>query len=201
MSLVSRLFERRAGVAPVIGRARRDRVIDDVRTRVGAVVEPMRKRHIRAIMAIEHQVYPRPWTMGIFHNELDGMARRDRYYVVLKLDGQLVGYAGMMYALDEAHITNIAIDPRCQRAGLGTRLMIDLMDESRRREKVAMSLEVRISNVVAQALYGRFGFVSEGIRPKYYENVEDAMVMWCRGIDTMEYTELLNSQRRAVAER
>lgn len=155
---------------------------------VGEVTfEPMRKKHIRAILVIEHQVYPRPWTLGIFHDELTGVESGERWYIVAKLDGELVGYAGMLFTLDEAHITNIAVDPSVHRLGIGTRLMRETVREAVRRESSAMSLEVRASNTAAQELYRKFGFASAGIRPKYYENVEDAMIMWNHEIATPGY--------------
>ena len=58
-------------------------------------------------------------------------------------------------------------------------------------EGSALTLEVRVSNTPAQALYERFGFESAGVRPRYYENVEDALVMWCHHIRTPEYRQQL----------
>ncbi len=195
MSLVSWLFERRGERAPSAAGGISRGAITRRASAPGGVrggqvaVETMRRRHVRAIQAIEHQVYPRPWTLGIFQTEIDGMAGGDRHYVVARADGRLVGYAGMLFTLDEAHITNIAVDPAAHRSGVGTRLMLELLGEARARGVRAVSLEVRVSNVAAQRLYEGFGFATAGIRPKYYENVEDAMIMWCHGVDDPEYAE------------
>ena len=77
----------------------------------GIVIEPMRRRHLRHVMVIENQVYPKPWTTGVFQAELDQMRAGWRYYVVARRRGKVVGYAGLLYSGDHAHITNIAVDP------------------------------------------------------------------------------------------
>jgi len=151
------------------------------------VIEPMRRRHLRSIMAIEPRVYPRPWSATVFIDEIEMAARGQRVYVVAKQGGQLVGYAGMILGVDEAHVTNIAVEPARHRAGIGQRLMIHLVRAARSRGYRAMTLEVRVTNVGAQALYRKFGFAPAGVRKKYYEQTEDAIVMWVHDLDTPEY--------------
>ena len=174
MSIVSRFLDRRPP-AP----------------NAGFHIEPMRRRHLREILPIEAQVYPKPWTPGVFQSEIEGTRTGERYYVVARIDGVLVGYAGMLYALDEAHVTNIAGDPSRQRQGIGRRLLADLSWAAREHGAKHLSLEVRVSNVAAQELYRRFGFVPAGVRARYYENTEDAIVMWRHDIDTPEYAAAL----------
>ncbi len=151
------------------------------------VISPMRRRDLTAIQVIERQVYPQPWSVNVFANEIEMARQGQRYYVCAHRGGQLVGYAGMMMVVDEAHITNLATDPNRHREGIGRRLLADLSWEARRRRCTAMTLEVRMSNVAAQALYRQFGFEPAGIRQKYYENVEDAIVMWCHDIGSADY--------------
>ena len=145
--------------------------------RPAVVIEPMRRRHLPAVMRIEHGAHPRPWTIGIFSSEL---AQGDaRYYAVLRADGKIAGYGGLMFVADEAHVTNIAIAPSLRRQGLGSRLLAHLAREGGRRHCVAMTLEVRMGNVAAQQMYRNFGFVSSGIRRNYYpETGEDTLIMW-----------------------
>ena len=157
----------------------------------GLVIEPMRRRDLTAIQVIERQVYPQPWSVNVFVNEIEMARQGHRYYVCAHRSGLLVGYAGMMVVLDEAHITNIAADPARHREGIGRRLLAELAWEARRRGCTGLTLEVRLSNVAAQGLYHRFGFEPAGIRQRYYENTEDAIVMWCHDIDSAEYAELL----------
>lgn len=166
------------------------------------IVEPLRRRHLRDVMAIEQQVYPRPWSVGVFQNELDWARHGERYYVAARRQGRLVGYAGSMYAVDEAHVTNIAVDPQAHRLGIGTRLLADLMWEARRRGSRTMTLEVRHTNTAAQELYRRFGFVPAGVRRRYYENTDDAIVMWCHDIDSVGFEQRLEAlDRHARGER
>ncbi len=153
----------------------------------GLVIEPMRRRDLAAIQLIERQVYPNPWSVDVFANEVEMARYGQRHYICAHRAGQLVGYAGMMIVLDEAHITNIAADPNRRREGIGSRLLADLAWEARRRGCTGMTLEVRLSNVAAQALYHQFGFEPGGIRQRYYENIEDAIVMWCHDIGCADY--------------
>ncbi len=163
-------------------------------------IAAMRRRDLAAIQAIERQVYPKPWSMSVFTAELELVRPRKRYYITA-LDGtDLVGYAGLMLALDDAHVTNIAVDPSHQRGQIGSRLLAELAWEARRRTCAAMTLEVRVSNAAAQGLYRRFGFEAAGVRKNYYENVEDAIVMWCRGINTADYAARLRELSPEAAE-
>ncbi|HET6964645.1 MAG TPA: ribosomal protein S18-alanine N-acetyltransferase [Acidimicrobiales bacterium] len=147
---------------------------------------PMRRRHLRSVLRIESQVYPRPWTLSLFLGELG--LRGSRYYVVARVDGVVVGYAGLMISLDEAHVTTIAVDPAWQRHRIGSRLLINLTRAAVAKGIRHMTLEVRVSNAAAQHMYRRFGFETEGVRKNYYaESKEDALIMWVHGIDTPEH--------------
>jgi ribosomal-protein-alanine N-acetyltransferase len=157
----------------------------------GIVVEPMRKRHLAGVMPIERASYPRPWSVNVFTSELEMMRRGERCYLVAREGANVVGYAGMMFAADDAHVTNIAVGLVHQRSGIGTRLLAGLAWAAIERGSTAMTLEVRVSNTSAQRLYARFGFESAGIRKQYYENVEDAIVMWCHGILDPDYRDRL----------
>ena len=157
---------------------------------VDVKVSVMRRRHLRAIMRIERQVYPRPWTAGVFSSE---MAGRDRRYLVARTGGTVVGYGGMLFSLDDAHITNIAVDPGWHRHKIGTRLLLMLCRDAIDSGSRNMTLEVRVSNVGAQAMYRRFGFAPAGVRARYYENSEDAIVMWAHEVDSPAYRDRLHS--------
>ncbi len=161
-------------------------------------IGPLRRKHLRAVMAIEEQVYTHPWTHSLFLSELALPA--SRVYLVARVDRVVVGYAGIMLAPDEAHVTTIAVDPQWQRRHVATRLLVALTREAIARNYPAMTLEVRLSSRGAQALYRRFGFVAEGARKGYYVGpAEDAVVMWVRGIDTPQHAALLDAlERQAV---
>jgi len=145
------------------------------------VTEPMRRRHLPAVMRIERRAHPKPWSLGVFTSEL---AQGDaRHYVVLKVDGKVAGYGGLMFVADESHVTNVAIAASVRRQGLGSYLLGELARESARRRCTAMTLEVRVGNLAAQNLYRKFGFVIAGVRRNYYpETGEDALIMWLRDL-------------------
>jgi ribosomal-protein-alanine N-acetyltransferase len=161
------------------------------RSAADVTIERMRRRHLRMILPIETQVYPRPWSPSVFLDELNAAARGERVYIVAKSLGRVVGYAGMILGVDEIHVTNIAVQPERQRGGIGRRMLLYLLHEARARGYQAMTLEVRVSNHAAQAMYQRFGFAPAGVRKKYYEQTEDAIVMWAHDIHTPEFAERL----------
>jgi ribosomal-protein-alanine N-acetyltransferase len=113
--------------------------------------------------------------------------------VVGLLETEVVAYGGLMFAVDEAHITNIAVDPEFQRRGFARRVLLELANVAIDRGFTALTLEVRVSNTAAQAMYRRFGFAPAGIRQRYYENTEDALVMWAHDIDSPEYKARLDA--------
>jgi ribosomal-protein-alanine N-acetyltransferase len=160
-------------------------------------VQPMRRRHVRSVLRIEQQVYPRPWSASLFMSEL--AMRSSRAYYVARVGRDLVGYAGLMMTLDEGHVTTIAVDPRKHRAKIGTRLLLVLAREAIARGATALTLEVRMSNNAAQDMYRRFGFGPVGVRKNYYQEVnEDALVMWAHEVDQPAYRELLDGIERTI---
>jgi ribosomal-protein-alanine N-acetyltransferase len=160
------------------------------------VIEPMRVRHVGQIMAIERDAYPRPWSAQVFHDELRETRAGHRHYVVARRGRTVVGYGGVMFVADEAHVTNIAVLPDERRAGVATRLMTALADSSIKRGCQSWTLEVRASSPGAQALYRQFGFVPAGIRKNYYEGDTDAIVMWCHDIQSEAYARRLGELSR-----
>ena len=148
-------------------------------------VSPMRRRHLRAVLAIETEIYPRPWSSRLFEDELE---RGGRAYLVARIGPTLVGYAGVLMIADDAHVATVAIDPGWQRQGIATRLLAELVRRAIMMGANQMTLEVRMSNVRAQEIYRRFGFVPAGARKGYYsDNGEDALVMWAHEITGEDY--------------
>lgn len=147
---------------------------------------PMRRRHLRAVLKIETQVYARPWSISLFVSEL--AMRTSRAYYVARVNGLLCGYGGLMVTEDDGHVTTLAVDPAWHRNKIGTRLLLVLAREAIRRGASNLTLEVRVGNQAAQEMYRRFGFRPAGIRKNYYvETNEDALVMWAHDVDTPEY--------------
>jgi len=140
-------------------------------------LSPMRRRHVRDVLAIERIVYPRPWSAALFFSEL--AQRTSRYYLVAHHGRNLVAYGGLMCHLDEGHITTLAVRPELQHRKIGSRVLLALVEEARRRPVRSLALEVRVANWPAQRLYSWFGFRPVGVRKNYYaETGEDALVMW-----------------------
>ncbi|HTW07229.1 MAG TPA: ribosomal protein S18-alanine N-acetyltransferase [Acidimicrobiales bacterium] len=166
----------------------------------GVHYEHMRRRHLPAVLRIEHHAHPKPWSLGVFTSEL---AQGDaRYYVVARVKGRVAGYAGLMFVADEAHVTNLAVAPGQRRQGLGTRILAHLARQGAERGCAAMTLEVRVSNTAAQELYRKFGFVVEGTRPNYYpETHEDALVMWLYRLRSPEVRERIDRLEAAAEAR
>jgi ribosomal-protein-alanine N-acetyltransferase len=176
MSVLARLLQRADDVEPV-------------------VIEKMRRRHLADLLPIERAAYPKPWTRAVFESELEQVRTGNRHYVVARRRREVVGYAGLWIAPDpagdQAHVTNVVVTAEQRRRGVATRLLANLAAVAIERGCVAWTLEVRVSSIGAQELYRRFGFAPAGVRKRYYENTEDAIVMWCHDIQTDEYARRL----------
>lgn len=130
-----------------------------------------------AVYEIEKASFQTPWTKASFEQEIveNLMAI---YFVLEDLSG-ILAYGGMWQILDELHITNIAVKPSARGKGHGKTLVQGMIDYGIKNGYKHMTLEVRVGNQSAIKLYEVMGFVSAGIRPKYYVDTgEDALVMW-----------------------
>ena len=138
-------------------------------------VRPMTADDIPHVERIELEAFPEMRAPTSYARELESKLSR---YFVLEAGGTIVGYAAMWFIVDEAHLLSIAVAEDCRRQGLGELLLIAGMEMAMRREADMMTLEVRVSNLVAQALYEKYGFVKAGRRRGYYtDNNEDAFLM------------------------
>jgi len=158
---------------------------------VSVEVLPMRRRHLRQVVRIDGQSAGDRWSPGLFLAELrrgDG----SRCYRVATAGPRVVGFAGMLYAADDGHVTTVAVDQACRRSGVATALLLALATDARGRGCTALTLEVRASNGAALGLYRQFGFAPAGVRKGYYsDNGEDALVLWATDIDASAYGERL----------
>lgn len=163
-------------------------------TPVEIEITKMRRRHLRRVLAIEARVYPRPWSASLFLSEL--AQRTTRTYLVARHAGEVVGYCGMMFTGKEAHVTNIAVDPEFHSRKVGSRLLITVITEAIARGAEVVSLEVRVTNNVAQNMYAKFGFAPVSVRKGYYiETNEDALVMVVDNAASTDYRLLLGEIR------
>ncbi|OPZ93204.1 MAG: ribosomal-protein-alanine N-acetyltransferase [Firmicutes bacterium ADurb.Bin419] len=129
------------------------------------------------VMVVEKLSFSIPWSKQAFIEEVTN--NKFARYIIAKVDGKTVGYAGLWKVFDEGHITNVAVHPEYRRSGVGYTLVKGLIELSIKENIEKLTLEVRRSNIAAQNLYAKFGFRSEGFRKEYYaDNKEDAIIMW-----------------------
>lgn len=145
-------------------------------------IRRMQSEDIDAIISIEEKAYgAHHWSKDSFLQELNNELAW--YYSLFNEENKLVAYAGTWHILEEAHITNIAVDIDCRRKGYGEALLKHILDDCYKEKIKYLTLEVRVSNKAAIGLYEKYGFTSFGIRKKYYQdNDEDAMIMWTKNI-------------------
>jgi len=141
------------------------------------VIRKMSIIDIDEVMEVEKSSFAEPWPKEIFAQEV---SKNDyAYYFVAQLNNKVIGYAGMWVVIDDAQITNIAIIPQYRGLKIGEKLFEYVCQQAMRMSVERLSLEVRVSNIIAQGMYRKFGFVPGGIRKNYYtDNQEDAIVMW-----------------------
>jgi len=158
---------------------------------LGAVrLSPLRRRHLRSVVRIEEECYPRPWSATLFLSEI--AQRTSRRYIVATIGPLVVGYCGLMVVGDDGHITTVTVDPAWHRRGIATLMLLDVARTAPAHGVRNLTLEVRVSNAPAQVLYRRFGFAPVGVRKNYYaETGEDAIVMWARDVDGEAYARRL----------
>jgi ribosomal-protein-alanine N-acetyltransferase len=188
-------------------------------------VERMTLEHIAAVMEIEKTAFPRPWPEKAYRYELS--ENPNAYFVVARLLNaapqpsrwhwlahflkpaasqastpatKIVGFAGMWMYVDEAHIATIATHSVWRGRRIGERILLNLMREAQRRNAELVTLEVRLSNTVAQNLYLKYGFEEVGRRKGYYQdNLEDALLMTVTHFNTEAYRHRLDELEVALA--
>lgn len=145
---------------------------------VKPLIRLMETRDLDEILEVEMSCFKTPWTRHMFVDEL---YNSNAYYFVVNVNEKIVGYVGFWKIIDEAHITNVAIHKDYRRLGYGRALITAMLNKAKELEIIAITLEVRVSNLDAILLYESFGFVSSGVRRGYYsDNNEDALIMWLK---------------------
>lgn len=128
-----------------------------------------------AVMEIEEELFPVPWTKEGFFTFL---TRDDAMFLVVEEKEKILGYCGLLMVLDEGDVLNVAVRKDRQREGIGNFLMESLLRLSSERGVNIIHLEVRKGNETAIRLYERLGFERDGLRKGYYTDpVEDAILM------------------------
>jgi ribosomal-protein-alanine N-acetyltransferase len=142
----------------------------------GVTLREMDAADIPAVHELECRLFPvDAWPLQMFRDEL--AQTETRRYLVAELDGDIVGYAGLMCIEPISDVQTIAVVPEQEGRGIGSALLTELIRESRRRHAEDMLLEVRADNPRAQQLYRRFGFEQIHVRPRYYRDGVNALIM------------------------
>jgi ribosomal-protein-alanine N-acetyltransferase len=179
-------------------------------------VGPMTLADIDQVMEIERASFPLPWSVRAYRYEIvenqhstmlvvrpavgpGGSLVRLALHLGLITPRPLLGYAGFWLLVDEAHICTIAVHPEWRGRGLGELLLLSLLDRSMKAGGLRATLEVRVSNRVALALYHKYGFELVSRRKRYYsDNNEDAYIMTTPPFETSEFQANLDSRRNEL---
>ncbi|MGI5977800.1 MAG: ribosomal protein S18-alanine N-acetyltransferase [Candidatus Limivicinus sp.] len=139
------------------------------------LIEEGCKKYIAALEKLENQCFSLPWTK----EQLESQMPDDRHiFLVAKLGDSVIGYAGMMYIIDEGYISNVAVDGAHRKSGIGSLLIEELLHRAEALNLRFVSLEVRETNEPAKALYGKYDFEPVGLRKNYYDSPkENAIIM------------------------
>jgi [ribosomal protein S18]-alanine N-acetyltransferase len=150
------------------------------------------------VQAIEEASFTTPWPPHAYRSEIE--TNRLAQYIVARVGGEVVAYAGMWMMVDEAHVTTFAVHPRWRRQRIGERLLLTLLDLARGRRAREATLEVRLSNLAARRLYEKYGFRPVGLRPRYYsDDNEDALIMTTESLDSARMQARIEQLRQALA--
>jgi len=161
------------------------------------VVDAMRLEDVPAVHEIEQLSFRTPWPTHAFEQELRG--NRLARYVVARAGDIVVGFAGVWLMVDDAHVTTFGVHPDWRRQGIGRHLLLNLYELSVALGARQMTLEVRVSNGPAQALYRSFGFEFVGRRPHYYtDDGEDALVMTTPELGDARLRALVDAERERL---
>jgi ribosomal-protein-alanine N-acetyltransferase len=195
------------------------------------VVEPMGPEDIPEVVEIERLAFPTPWPARAYRYEVT-QNRLAHYFVARSNLSEwpeeetsdeetsllrriqtwtqpsshhkrpMVGYCGFWIAAQEAHISTIAVEPKYRGRGIGQLLLITAIEKAMEMDASLVSLEVRVSNTVAQNLYHKYGFEVVGRRPRYYsDNREDALIMTADHIAAQPYQRMFEKKRRRLLRR
>ncbi|HUS69839.1 MAG TPA: ribosomal protein S18-alanine N-acetyltransferase [Anaerolineae bacterium] len=192
------------------------------------IVEPMLLGDIPQVVEIERVAFPSPWPARAYRYEVT-QNRLAHYFVARTRVPEnpepgpakeepgllrrihtwaqgghpdsrpVVGYCGFWIAAREAHISTIAVDPKYRGQGVGQLLLVTAIEKALELDATLVSLEVRVSNLVAQNLYQKYGFEFVGRRPRYYsDNREDALIMTADHITSPTYQRMFDQRRRQL---
>lgn len=146
------------------------------RKEVKMVIRQMTEEDMEQVYSIESSSFTRPWSKESF---LSSLKNPQNLYLVAEEGGTVLGYCGLWGIVGEGEITNVAVDQRFRKQGVGEAILRELIRQAREDGITAFTLEVRVSNQSAIHLYHKLGFADTAVRKNYYEApIEDALIMW-----------------------
>jgi [ribosomal protein S18]-alanine N-acetyltransferase len=168
-------------------------------------LRPMHLGDLTAVMAIDRLSFPIPTREVMYRYELTGNERAHYQVLTIRTSTSqsgghhetVIGYAGYWLLVDEVHISTIAIHPDWRGRGLGELLFLNILSLACAQAAAMVTLEVRVSNKTAQALYQKYNLEVVGERPRYYNNGEDALIMTAVLADT-HYCHSLPARQTAL---
>ena len=160
-------------------------------------IVPMSDADVKDVLRIEQQSFATTWPSNAFYQELH--ENKLAHYYVGRAGDRIVAYGGIWVILEDSHITTIAVSPDARGRKFGETLLLYLLEQAMERGASWMTLEVRESNVVAQALYRKYGFTTVSTRKGYYsDNNENALVMWAGNLKSEIYKNRIRALRSAL---
>ena len=165
---------------------------------ISVSIRPMQKNDLNDVISIEEKAYgPHHWSKDSFLSELSNELAK--YFSVFNDKDELIAYCGCWQILEEAHITNIAVTPEYRRNHIGEALLATIIEECYKNMAKYITLEVRVGNRPAIALYEKYGFKSLGTRKGYYQdNNEDALIMWTENIFYDKFKNKFNENKEKL---
>jgi tRNA threonylcarbamoyl adenosine modification protein YeaZ/ribosomal-protein-alanine acetyltransferase len=143
----------------------------------GLTIRAMELKDVEDVWEIEKLSFKTPWSKESFIEEMS--TNQKARYIVAELGDTVVGYGGMWFIVDEAHITNIAVHPDYRGKKIGEKIVEAMIAAAQRENISSMTLEVRVTNTPAINLYKKLDFKEAAIRKGYYTDTgEDALIMW-----------------------
>lgn len=142
------------------------------------IIRKIKSNDAEYLGALAREMFTMPWSTKAF---MELTEDKNSIFLVAEKAGEIIGGCGLTHILDEGDIHNVMVTPAYRGQGIATQMLEKLLEEGRKQGISEFTLEVRVSNEPAIRVYEKLGFVSEGIRPKFYEQpVEDALIMWKR---------------------
>ena len=138
------------------------------------LIEKMNLNHLENIKDTLYSEFDNFWTISTLKNELENS---NTYYIIAKIDEEIVGFGGLNQILDEMQLNYIVTKKNKRNLGIASKILDNLISFANTKNITSITLEVNEKNLIAIKLYEKFGFKQIGLRKKYYNNIDNAILM------------------------